>query len=273
MREFNLRLTNHASRITNRADIMNTQIAFRRAQVYNFLAHAFLYPRDNWTEEVELVEHILAEIERDWGLEIGSLKFDVWDGSTLRLRSGQASLTTSLKFLQAEHRSVFGLTGSQFYETEIGSQHEYRQSQEMADLAGFYRAFGFNVGGAVRERPDHLSVELEFMYVLALKESYAAREGNPDYFEISLDAQKKFLSEHLGKWAELFAKSLAHFAETGPYVALANFAAEWIKADARRLGVTLESRALNEIALTPFHPAESCEGCAVAQTSEVLHGV
>jgi len=238
---------------------MNTQTAFRRAQVYNFLAQAFLYPQDNWTEDVPLVTHILNEIDPQ----------SVWNGST--------SLTTSLEFereacdlelLQAEHRRVFGLAGSQCYETEIGSPHEYRQSQEMADLAGFYRAFGFDVGGAVRERHDHLAVELEFMYVLALKESYAASQSNPDYFEISLDAQKKFLSDHLGKWMELFAKSLAHFAETGPYVVLAQFADEWIKADARRLGITLESRALDQIALTPFDPVESCEGCAIADKSE-----
>ncbi len=37
---------------------MNTHTAFRRAQVYNFLAHAFLYPQDNWTEDVPLVQHI-----------------------------------------------------------------------------------------------------------------------------------------------------------------------------------------------------------------------
>jgi len=241
---------------------MNTHTAFRRAQVYNFLAHAFLYPQDNWTEDAELVGHILNEIKGDWRLKIGSwtldvgsLKFGVW----------------SLELLQAEHRRVFGLAGSQCYETEIGSPHEYRQSQEMADLAGFYRAFGFDVGGAVRERHDHLAVELEFMYVLALKESYAAtleRENNLEHFEISVDAQKKFLSAHLGKWMELFAKSLAHFAETGPYVALAHFADEWIKADARRLGITLESRALDQIALTPFDPVESCAGCASADKSE-----
>ena len=168
---------------------MNTHIAFRRAQVYNFLAHAFLYPQDNWTEDAPLVQHILNELERDRRLEIGDLKFEVLD----------------LEFLQSEHRRVFGLAGSQCYETEIGSPHEYRQSQEMADLAGFYRAFGFDVGGAVRERHDHLAVELEFMYVLALKESYAASQSNSDYFEISLDAQRKFLSDHLGKWSELFA--------------------------------------------------------------------
>lgn len=233
---------------------MNTHIAFRRAQAYNFLAQAFLYPQDNWTEDAPLVAHILNEIDPQsvWNLEFEREACD-------------------LELLQAEHRRVFGLAGSQCYETEIGSPHEYRQSQEMADLAGFYRAFGFDVGGAVRERHDHLAVELEFMYVLALKESYAAtleRENNPEHFEISVDAQKKFLSDHLGKWMELFAKSLAHFAETGPYVVLAQFADEWIKADARRLGITLESRALDQIALTPFDPVESCAGCAIADKSE-----
>jgi len=244
---------------------MNTQTAFRRAQVYNFLAQAFLYPQDNWTEDAELIVHILNEIKGDWRLETGDLKFWIFDFGIWDFG------TWDLELLQAEHRRVFGLAGSQCYETEIGSPHEYRQSQEMADLAGFYRAFGFDVGGAVRERHDHLAVELEFMYVLALKESYAAtleRENNLEHFEISVDAQKKFLSDHLGKWMELFAKSLAHFAETGPYVVLAQFADEWIKADARRLGITLESRPLDQISLTPFDPVESCAGCAIADKSE-----
>ncbi|NIN98480.1 MAG: hypothetical protein GTO49_26570, partial [Anaerolineae bacterium] len=40
--------------------------------------------------------------------------------------------------LQAEYRSVFGAVGSLCYETEYGLPHEFRQSQELADLNGFY---------------------------------------------------------------------------------------------------------------------------------------
>ena len=222
---------------------MNTDIAVRRAQVYRFLADAFLYPAENWSEDLPLV----ADIVHDLNFGILDLEFGVID----------------LPALQAGHRRAFGLTGSQCYETECGLPHEFRQSQEMADIAGFYRAFGFNIGGKVRERPDHISAELEFMHVLALKEAYAAENGVAERVEICVDAQCKFLQEHLGQWISLFAESLAHSAEGLPYLSLARFADAFVEADAKRFGVTLERRSLAGVKPTPLAPDLSCEDCPV----------
>ncbi|MBM4423693.1 MAG: hypothetical protein FJ030_09915 [Chloroflexi bacterium] len=224
---------------------MNTETAVRRAQVYRFLADAFLYPSENWLEDLPL----LADILRDLNFGVWNLGFGVLD----------------LLALQAEHRHAFGLVGSLCYETELGLPHEYRQSQEMADIAGFYRAFGFNIGGQVRERPDHISAELEFMHVLALKEAYAAERDVLEHVEICIDAQRKFLQEHLGKWVGLFAESLARSAEEGPYVTLARFAADFVEADAKRFGVTVERRSLAGVKPTPLAPEMSCEACPVTE--------
>jgi DMSO reductase family type II enzyme chaperone len=227
---------------------MNTETAIRRAQVYRFLADAFLYPGENWLEDLPLLADILRDLE--FGiLEFGLLEFGVWD----------------LLALQTKHRHAFGLVGSLCYETELGLPHEYRQSQEMADIAGFYRAFGFNIGGQVRERPDHISAELEFMHVLALKEAYAAERDVLEHVEICIDAQRKFLQEHLGKWVGLFAESLARSAEEGPYVKLAHFAADFVEADAKRFGVTVERRSLAGVKPTPLAPEMSCEACPVTE--------
>lgn len=226
---------------------MNTDTAIRRSQVYRFLADAFLYPAENWLEDLPALEPILRDL----------------DAAPLHLAPRVAAL--SLAALQAEHRRAFGLTGSLCYETEVGLPHEFRQSQELADIAGFYRAFGFTVGGPVRERPDHLAVELEFMHVLALKEAYAAEKGIAEHVEICVDAQGKFLKEHLGQWIGVFAESLARSAANGPYPPLARFAAAFVRADAERLGVTLEQRRLTGIKPTPLAPEISCEGCPVAE--------
>ncbi len=227
---------------------MNTETAIRRAQVYRFLADAFLYPSENWLEDLPLLADILRDL--NFGvLEFGLLEFGVLD----------------LPALQAEHRHAFGLVGSLCYETELGLPHEYRQSQEMADIAGFYRAFGFNIGGKVRERPDHISAELEFMHVLALKEAYAAERDVLEHVEICIDAQRKFLQEHLGKWVGLLAESLAQSAEEGPYVSLARFAADFVEADAKRFGVTVERRSLAGVKPTPLAPEMSCETCQIAE--------
>ncbi len=170
---------------------MNTQTAFRRAQVYRFLCDAFLYPEDEWTSDLASVTEILRELNvpDDGRLAFGSLEVGSWD----------------LPTLQTEYSRALGVTGSLCYETEYGLPHEFRQSQELADLAGFYRAFGFGLGGPVRERPDHVAVELEFMYALSLKEAYAASQGLMEAAEICADAERKFLRDHLGRWLILLA--------------------------------------------------------------------
>lgn len=222
---------------------MNTDTAIRRAQVYRFLADAFLYPGENWSEDLPL----LADVLRDLNFEAWSFDFDAWD----------------LPALQAEHRRAFGLVGSLCYETEFGLPHEFRQSQELADLAGFYRAFGFNVGGPVRERPDHLAVELEFMHILALKEAWAHEHGVAEQAEVCADAQRKFLEDHLGRWLAPLAASLARSAEAGPYVALARFAADFIRSDAERLGAQPAARPAAEMKPTPLAPDLACGDCPI----------
>lgn len=234
-----------------------SEIALRRAQMYAFLSQAFLYPRENWLADNQISEAILEAL----GLSIGRY-----------FPEGYSHLT--LEELRAEHRRVFGLVGSQCYETEFGLPHEFRQSQELADLAGFYQAFGFRMGGKVRERPDHIAVELEFMYLLCLKEAYADVHGLGEQVEIARHAQAAFLKDHLGTWIEAFAASLllasghagAPDVEPGPYHLLARLAAAFVRSDAERLGVTIEARSITKTAPTP-HPIDlACEGCLAAET-------
>jgi DMSO reductase family type II enzyme chaperone len=233
-----------------------SQTTLRRAQVYQFLSQVFLYPNENWVEDLPLLGDILAEM--DLPAELG---FPVVDRHY------------SLAELQVEHRLAFGLTGSLCYETEFGLPHEFRQSQELADIAGFYRAFGFQVGGLVRERPDHLAAELEFMYLLALKEACAEEERSQEKAEICRQAQARFLQDHLGQWIGLFAQSLARStaerspypAETALYPALAQLAWQFVQADAARLGVELRPRQLASTRPTPLAPDLSCGECLAAQ--------
>jgi len=168
-----------------------------------------------------------------------------------------------LPALQAAYRHGFGAAGSLCYETEYGLPHEFRQAQELADINGFYRAFGFSSGGPVRERPDHLAAELEFMHVLALKEAHGLLNGLAECVELCVDAQAKFLGEHLGTWIDLFVQSLALNTEEGPYLPLARFTAALVRADATRLGVTLTPRSRKEVKHTPFDPDFSCTACPV----------
>jgi hypothetical protein len=66
--------------------------AIHRAQIYGFLANAFLYPRENWLEDVPLLEPILDD------LGFASLR-----SSTLSLGSSNLQLSD----LQSEHLATF----------------------------------------------------------------------------------------------------------------------------------------------------------------------
>lgn len=73
----------------------------------------------------------------------------------------------------------------------------------LADIAGFYRAFNLKTSG---ETPmDHLSVELEFMANLALKEAYAILNRNEEMLEIVTKAGRDFLRDHLSRTAAYVA--------------------------------------------------------------------
>lgn len=221
------------------------QNAFYRAQVYKFLADAFLYPVENWTEDVGLLNEIIQQS----GLINHKLDVEF----------------ISLDDLQFAHRHTFGMAGSLCYETEYGLPHEYQQSQEMADLAGFYKAFGFHTGGKIRERPDHIAVELEFMCVLAIKEAYALEQKNDDHTAICVEAQTKFMAEHLGNWFSLFAQSVHLNAQDGPYLPLIQFGSHFLQFEVHRLGLNWVSRDHTKVKHTPFDPDMSCAACCLPE--------
>lgn len=119
-----------------------------------------------------------------------------------------------------EYVRIFGHTVSTRcppYETEYGRPHIFGQTEALADLAGFYRAFGLEVRPGAGERPDHVGIELEFMHVLTYKEAYALEHHGAERADLCREAQRKFLRDHLGTWVQDFAPRLARCAGSGLY--------------------------------------------------------
>lgn len=178
-----------------------------RAQVYRFLSLAFAAPRPG----------AAAAIARQWPLAKAALKVLRLAGAAAE---GAAIATTDDDGLRRAHLAAFGHAMSKEcppYGAEYGQAHIFEKTQTLADVAGFYRAFGLDLSEGVRDRPDHLATELEFMEFLCLKQALAVRRGDhAERQELCRNSQRAFLGSHLGFWAFSFAHRLTRKSVNGP---------------------------------------------------------
>jgi len=116
--------------------------------------------------------------------------------------------------MESEYLRIFDIGGKiSPYETEYLTEKISRKPFELADIAGFYNAFGFGINEDTdnKESVDHISVELEFMAILAWKEEYARENQQEEHLTIVQDARMKFLKEHLATWGFFFRRRIREF--------------------------------------------------------------
>lgn len=227
--------------------------ALDRSDLYRWLSLAFRYPDADLAAHLRTPALTLLEatLERAAGEER-----EVLHPVLTSLRASCADL--DLAALQAAHRRFFGHIESSLYppyETRYGSRHLFQQTQALADIAGFYRAFGLDLSDAANERPDYLAIELEFLHFLCFKEAYALEHHGPEQVELIRNAEAKFLRDHLLPWASSFARRLRDQAGEGLYGQLATVMLAFLRAEATRWEC-------NPAEDAPLHPLTVLpEGC------------
>ncbi|OGO23008.1 MAG: hypothetical protein A2144_12495 [Chloroflexi bacterium RBG_16_50_9] len=87
----------------------------------------------------------------------------------------------------------------------------------------------------LKEAPDHIAIELEFMYFLIHKEVEAALMGNAAQAVDYIRKQRGFLEVHLARWVCDLTNRMAAKAETAFYRKLANLTKTFIEADTKNL--------------------------------------
>ncbi len=84
-------------------------------------------------------------------------------------------------------------------------------------ISGFYREMGLEPSPNVKERLDYISVEMDFMHELALREADAWESGSTENAKKMLKSQQTFLSDHLGQWVPAFITKAQEYVETDFY--------------------------------------------------------
>lgn len=177
--------------------------------------------------------------------------------------------------LENEYNRLFAHLGSAKcppYETEYGYENIFQKTEAMADISGFYRAYGLDVSDINTERVDFIGTELEFMSYLAANEAYARTHDEMVHLEVCRDVQRKFLRDHLGRWITLFSQILKKSAKNPFYSHLGRLTEVFLDAESQALGVEV-----NKVAwpskeaierLTPF----DCAQCSQIYQTDLKAG-
>lgn len=210
-------------------DTSGIQSATARAEIYRFLALAFADP----------VPGAAARLQRQWPIAEAGLH-------SLGMSGAEHGCATAVRLSEADlkraHVACFGHAVSKDcppYEAEYGQAHIFEKTQTLADVTGFYRAFGLALADSARDRPDHLAFELEFMEFLCQKQAFAAKQGHPsERIALCHDAQRAFLDEHLGRWAFGFAHRVIAKSPTGIHAAVAGLLDAFLSHELAAMGIT-----------------------------------
>ena len=233
-----------------------------RALIYRFIAAGYRYPEGAATNAIHEQSQAISE-----ALAV------LHDSSDHRLAErlgelvGAAERNTPAE-MEKEYVSLFShaVQGRcPLYEAEYGESDErLQQPHELSDLGAFYRAFGLKLGGGVHERVDFIAVECEFAAFLCVKQAYAEERGDAALAEIAVDAQRKFLRAHVGRWTPALARRIIDQSDDDSfYNALARFTLAYVTDDCRRLDVSPGKEHLK--LRLPLAEEDACLSCPMAQ--------
>lgn len=201
----------------------------KRADCYRLLAACYCTPEKEFIEE-GLVRNLTAALDavcKDAVPFAGQMEDALLKDTNLQILVDYSALFLGpRKLLAPPYGSVY-LDGNRNV-----------MGDSTIEAVKFYKKAGVEMDPEQKDIPDHISVELEFMYYLISRELEAYRNSDEaealKYFEM----QEDFLKRHLGAWAPKFAKDLKEGAQNPFYQNLADCMLTFIKADKEYLKTT-----------------------------------
>ena len=97
------------------------------------------------------------------------------------------------------------------------------------DVRNWYEKEGLDV--VIKDAPDHIAMELEFMYYLIARQTQTTNKGNLQDIQLYQQKQKSFLYVHLARWLPEFAGKVQKNAQTEFYKKLARLTEIFVQKD------------------------------------------
>lgn len=183
----------------------NTEVSDCKADVYRLLSACYYQPEDAFFEEAVYTQLATA------------LKHCSSDLMPLAERMDVAARRDGIENLLLDYSRLF-LGPFEIPAKPYGSVYLEGENVVMGDSTAnaqaYYESADFEIAEDFREVPDHVAVELEFLYLL----SFRQRHRSEGAIQANWDAlEQQFLDEHLGRWIGPFTEKIAAHAETDFY--------------------------------------------------------
>jgi TorA maturation chaperone TorD len=194
-----------------------------RADLCRYIAACFYEPEAAFAEE-RLFESMRSAAARiDPALE------------ALAARLGEAFAAADLRDLLVDHARLFmgpvQAIAQPYASVWLTGENQVMQEPAIEVLA-MYAEGGFELAEDFRELPDHVTAELEFLYLLNFRDNEARWSGRTDDAAAVGALRRRFLGQHLGRWLGPFLLAMHDGAQTPFYETLAELTEAFVRQEA-----------------------------------------
>lgn len=198
-----------------------------RADLCRFLAACYYQPGPEFAEEKLFASMLAAAVRVSPEFAQGVKRMD----AAFAAEDSETLLVDYTRLFLGPVAPLAKPYGSSWQD---GQQTLMRESS-MA-VQELYAQGGFEIDENFHDLPDHVAVELEFLYLLVFRETQATAGGDLDAMNAMALLRRRFLAEHLGAWIGPFTVAMHEGAETVFYRELAALTARFVAAEAAAAG-------------------------------------
>ncbi|MHC4148943.1 MAG: TorD/DmsD family molecular chaperone [Planctomycetota bacterium] len=183
---------------------------YQRGNSYKFLSECYYLPDENLLEKVGD-----AAGSNSFFVELACLVPGVTELDSLRVDFTRL-FVGPFKLLAPPYGSVY-------------LEDNRILGDSTVDVRSFYEGEGLEV--VIKDAPDHIAMELEFMHYLVTKQIEATGKANLQILESFLQKQQSFLQTHLTRWLPRFVQKVQENAQTEFYRKLTQLTGMFVQKD------------------------------------------
>lgn len=208
-----------------------------RGDIYRYLSACFCLPQREMLIQESAIENLTSALEQVCP-----------EAADYSIKMRKAMLEEKEESMTVEYTKLF-VGPFELLAPPYGSYYLDRRKRVMGDstmqVLEMYKKMNLSFDEDFKEMPDHVAVELEFMYFLIEKESQALDQSNLKLLLICTEIKEIFFNQFLLKWMPSFCRRIKDNTQSKFYDALADCALIYLENEKERFQADLKKNYLN----------------------------